>query len=233
MMLEPSPGARGTPMDPARHPTAATATSDGPAELPVTPQERFVVGIYAALDRATSVQLDRLQREQGITASCKRSCSHCCRFHIVVSQAEVHALAQHIRREFSTEQLEQLRHRVEQWHQWDDSRPGRHAVASTEPPPDLATYEQRCPLLVDGECSAYPARPVACRAHFVSSDPRDCRAAIDPQSTAPAPITLPAVLAGTGPFEAAVRGRGTEAGGDATRSLMLLPQALAIELGWK
>lgn len=220
-------------MDPARHPIAVAATSDGAADLPVTAQERFVVGIYAALDRVTNQQLDRLQREQGISASCKRCCSHCCRFHIVVSSAEIHALAQYIRREFSAEQLEQLRRRVELWHQWDDSRPGRHAVVSLEPQPDLATYEQRCPLLVDGECSAYPARPVACRAHFVSSDPQDCRAAIDPQATAPAPITLPSVLAGTGPFEAAVRGCGVVAGSDATRSLMLLPQALAIELGWK
>ena len=199
----------------------------------MTTEERFVIDTYAALDRAATRQLDWLSRERGVVASCKRNCSYCCRFHIVVSRAEVHALAQYLRREFSAEQLEQLRRRVEQWHQWDDSRPGRHAVASLDLPLDPTTYEQRCPLLVDGQCSAYPARPVACRAHFVTSDPQDCFAAIDPRSTAPAPITLPSVLAGTSPFEAAVRGRGAVAGSDATRSLMLLPQALAIELGWK
>ncbi|MBU4177481.1 MAG: hypothetical protein KJ730_06530, partial [Proteobacteria bacterium] len=83
-----------------------------------------------------------------------------------------------------------------------------------------------------GVCSVYPVRPVVCRAHFVSSHPRSCWAANDPESQEDAPVVLKSVVAAAGPFSMAMRDHIEEAGMDFTRSLMLLPQWLAVEMGW-
>ena len=95
------------------------------ADLPVTPQEQFVTDVYRAVDEATADSVARLQREEGIVPSCKRGCCHCCRYHIVTNIAEAHTLAQYVKREFLAEQIDELRWRTQQWHAWDNSRPGR------------------------------------------------------------------------------------------------------------
>lgn len=194
--------------------------------------EEFVRGAYASVDEAIAGELGRLRREDGVAPSCERGCCHCCRFHITVNLAEAHALAQYVKREFSTEQVRDLRSRTQKWHDWDNSRLGRQPSARIDAPTDLSGYEPCCPLLVDGGCSAYPARPVVCRVHFVSSQPRFCRAANDPDSTEAAPVALKSVVTAANPFSAAIRDRIEAAGLDYSRSIMLLPHWLAIEMGW-
>jgi Fe-S-cluster containining protein len=97
---------------------------------------------------------------------------------------------------------------------------------------DLSNYDPCCPLLVDGVCSAYPVRPLACRTHFVSSDPLSCCAANDPASTEDAPVVLRSVVAATSPFSRAIRDHIEEGGSNFSESLILLPHGLAIEMGW-
>ena len=88
-----------------------------------------------------------------------------------------------------------------------------------------------CPLLVDGECSAYPVRPYACRTHFVSTGLDNCRSHLAVKSAPDEPILL-AVINATKPFAMSIR-RSVEANGmDFDQSLVLLPQGLAIEMGW-
>lgn len=201
-------------------------------EVPVTRQERFVMEVYAAVDEATADGLDRLRREEGIVASCALRCCHCCRYHILTNVAEVHALAQYVKRELGAEALGALRTRTRQWHAWDNSRPGRYPAVEAEGQTDISEYDPRCPLLVDGLCSVYPVRPLACRTHFVSSDPLACLAASDPTSTEEAPVVLASVMAAASPFSEAMREHVEEAGSDVSRSTMLLPHGLAIEMGW-
>jgi len=196
------------------------------------PQETFVTGVYRAVDEATAGGLDRLRNEEGIIPACKLGCCHCCRYHILTNVAEAHTLARYVRREMSVDQIDGLRKRTQQWHEWENSRPGRHPSTSGDEPTDLCNYDHCCPLLVDGACIAYPVRPLACRTHFVSSDPLSCGAANDPESTELAPAVLTSVVTAARPFTRTMRDHIENAGVDFSRSIMLLPHWLAIEMGW-
>jgi hypothetical protein len=85
---------------------------------------------------------------------------------------------------------------------------------------------------VNGACSVYPVRPVVCRTHFVSSHPLSCCAANDQESTEDAPVVLTSVVTAASPFSMAIRDHIENAGLDFSRSIMLLPHWLAIEMGW-
>ena len=202
------------------------------AHLPITSQENFVNGLYSSVDEAIASGLDRLRSEEGFIPTCKLGCSHCCRFHILTNIAEGHTLAQYIKREWTIEQINDLQRRTRQWHEWDNSRPCRYPAANMDQQPDLTNYDPCCPLLVNGQCSAYSVRPVACRTHFVCSNPKSCQAANDPESTEEAPVVLRSVVMGTTLFSMALRDYIGKAGLEFSESLMLLPQGLAIEMNW-
>ncbi len=202
------------------------------ADLPITPQEKFVNGVYSSVDEATAYGMDRLRSEDGIIPSCKLGCCHCCRFHILTNIAEAHTLAQYVKRESSVHQIDHLRMRTQQWHEWENSREGSYPSANIDERTDLSNYDHCCPLLVDGACSAYPVRPLVCRTHFVCSHPLSCCAINDPESTEDAPIVLTSVGTATYPFSMAIRDHIENAGLDFSRSIMLLPHWLAIEMGW-
>ncbi|MDD5206147.1 MAG: YkgJ family cysteine cluster protein [Desulfobacterales bacterium] len=197
-----------------------------------TDEERFVRALYTSLDEAIADCLERLRSRKGITPRCGIGCSHCCRFRIPLSVVEAHTLSQHIKREFSENQIETLRMRTLQWHAWDGSRPGRHPSGMIEQQMDLSEYEHCCPLLVNGACSAYLARPLVCRTHFVSSHPWYCLAANDPKSTEDEPVAITSILTETSLFSMAIKDHIEETGADFCRSVMLLPHWLAIQMGW-
>ncbi|MFH1983761.1 MAG: hypothetical protein ABIL58_18120 [Pseudomonadota bacterium] len=200
--------------------------------MPVTSEEHFVTGVYSAVDKAAAGGLDFLRSEGGIVATCKVGCCHCCQFHILTSSAEAHALGQYVKRELSEQQIDALRQRTRQWHDWDSSRPGRYPSESRHAQTDLSRYDHSCPLLVDGTCSAYPVRPVVCRTHFVRSPQRSCSEANNPESTEDAPVVLTSVVAAARPFSLEIRAHIENEGRDFSRSFMLLPQWLAIEMDW-
>jgi Fe-S-cluster containining protein len=202
-------------------------------DIPVTAQESCVRDAYLAVDEATASGLDRLRSEEGIVPTCKLGCSCCCRYHIPVNIAEAHTLAQYVRRELSIDQIAALRLRTQQWHEWDNSRPGRYRSPNIGTEMDLSNYDHGCPLLVDGACIAYPVRPIVCRTHYVSSLPLFCCAATDPQSTEAAPVTLKSVVTATDPFSRVIEDHIERAGLDVSRSIMLLPHWLAINMGWE
>jgi hypothetical protein len=200
--------------------------------IPVTPQEALVVSVYAAVDDAAGRALVQLRREEGVVPSCKRGCCSCCGQHIQTNIAEAHALGQYIKRRFSPRQTSDLRRRTRQWLAWEIARRGRPASVGPTHGPDLSGYDPCCPLLVDRACSAYPARPVICRTHFVSSDPAACRPSHDHQPAAIAPVVLTSIIRATGPFSKPLRADIENAGLDFSRSIMLLPHWLAREMGW-
>jgi len=201
-------------------------------DIPMSPEEKFVNDVYASADDAASREMDRLRSQEGIVPMCKLGCCCCCRCHILTNPAEAHTLVQYLKREFSLDQMNDLQLRTRQWHAWDNSRPGRYPAAIIDAQADFSGYEHCCPLLVDQACSAYPVRPIMCRAHYVSSDPEACCAANDPESTEAPPVVLRSVVAATTPFSSKIRHHIETAGLDFSRSIMLLPHYLAIEMGW-
>ena len=226
------PSKKGRMMNMVENSNFGIGTEEFGADIPVTPQENFVRDTYMAVDEATACGLDRLRSEDGIIPTCKLGCCHCCRYHILTNIAEAHILAQYVKRELSVEQINDLRMRTHQWHEWDNSRPGRYASSNIIERTNLSDYHHCCPLLVNGVCSAYPVRPVVCRTHFVCSHPLYCHAANDPESSEDAPVVLTSVMTATSSFSKGIRDHIENAGLDFSRSQMLLPHWLAIEMGW-
>ena len=202
------------------------------ADISITPQEKFVNCVYSSLDEAIACGLDRLRSGDGIIPTCTWGCSHCCRNHIVTNVAEAHALAQYIKREFSIGQISSLRIRTKQWHEWNDYRPGSYPSANIREQTDLSSYDHCCPLLVNDACSAYPVRPVVCRTHYICSHPRFCREANDPEATKPPPVAITSIIKETSQFLVTIRDYIESAGWTFSRSIMLLPHWLAIQMGW-
>jgi hypothetical protein len=204
----------------------------GGVDLPATPREKFMKGLYARMDEAIAGALERLLREEGVVPTCRLGCCHCCRYNILINIAEAHTLAQHLRREWTSEQIRDLQTRTRQWHAWDQSLRYGRPRADFDTSIDLPGYDPCCPLLVEGACSAYPVRPFVCRTHFVASSPLSCRAAIHPNSTEHAPVALMSVVAAASRYSMAMRSQIEKAGLEFTRTQMLLPHWLAMEMGW-
>ena len=212
-------------MKPFEDPTLAA----GPA---MTAREILVARVYAAVDEAAGREIARLKREEGIVPSCRRGCSGCCcGQHIQTNALEAHALGRFIKRTFSKRQIAALRRRTYRWHVVDAIRRGRPGDASLNEE-RLSADASCCPMLVEQVCSAYPARPIICRTHYVSSNPSACRVPTERHPAGAAPVTLTSIIEATHPLASPLRAGIETTGCDYSHSVMLLPHWLAIEMGW-
>lgn len=202
------------------------------AGLPISQSEQFVTRLYVAVDNATARELDRQLGENGVVPTCTPGCCHCCRFHVVLNIAEAYTLTQYIKRVFSADRIDAIRMRTLRWHEWDDSRAGRIRAPGAGDGSDFAGYQHFCPLLLNGSCSVYPVRPMVCRTHYVSSDARYCDAANNPQTIEDPPVALLSVVNAARIFSEALREYIENTGRDFSRSNMLLPHWLAIQMDW-
>ena len=202
------------------------------SDIAIIPQENLVNDIYMAADAAIACGLERLRSEEGIIPTCKLGCSHCCRFHIPTNIAEAHTLAKYVKRELSSEKINDLRMRTQQWHEWNNFMPGGYSSANIDEQADISNYDPCCPLLVNDTCIVYPVRPLICRTHFVRSHHLSCCAANDPESTEDAPVVLTSILTATSTFSMTIKDIIEKTGMDFSRSIMLLPHWLAIEMNW-
>jgi len=130
------------------------------------------------------------RRNSSFPAACRAGCAHCCHIRVDVTAAEVFTLKHWIDTHVEGAAHEALRARVD--------RAATAAAGVTE-----AEYARRrlaCPLLVDGACGVYAARPLDCEA-YVSADAGACENAFD----AYAFRALPLDFAGYAVFEKARR----------------------------
>ncbi len=206
--------------DPATFP--CTAAPGPESSLP-----GFTADIYRCVDQATAGELLRLRLEKGIVPSCRQGCFACCGQHILATSVEARTVAEYLRREFTAAEIRALRKRTRRWHHWDRRRLQPENTRSWDEEDSLP-----CPLLVGGICTVYPVRPLTCRTHFVSTDPRFCRPGNDPKGSGGTPLSLSSVVMAAGPFSAAIRTRIEAETGDYLASIMLLPHWLSLEMGW-
>jgi Fe-S-cluster containining protein len=115
--------------------------------------------------------------------ACAEGCAHCCHLKVLATPPEVLRLVAHLRATRSKEELQPIRERVA-----EADRKTRGLTAA-----ERAAERLPCPLLEDGRCIAYEARPLACRG-INSFDARACERTLDhPEEAVPLPLYQPQV----------------------------------------
>jgi len=87
--------------------------------------------------------------------ACRRGCNYCCHVQIITDVPTVIRLAAYFRVRFSSQEVDELRRRINE----------RLDRFEGLPEAERRGLRLPCPLLVDGACSAYEARPLICRSY--------------------------------------------------------------------
>ena len=111
--------------------------------------------MHLAIDQLIGSLL-AMAKKQGIAVDCKKGCAWCCHQAVYANSYEVHYLGAYIRGNLEPlEQNETLQRAI--------NKNEQTSVLSDE---DVLKFKSACPLLKDGACSAYQARPMACRIYL-------------------------------------------------------------------
>jgi len=112
-----------------------------------------VAAMVEQLGRVVDDTVSRMASADGRVPACRAGCDHCCYRTLLCSVPEVIRVAEFVKSTFTPEQKEALRQRL-----YDYERAVAPQVGF-----DLQRLRAPCPLLVNGRCSAYEARPFFCR----------------------------------------------------------------------
>ncbi|WP_163321866.1 YkgJ family cysteine cluster protein [Draconibacterium mangrovi] len=118
--------------------------------------------MYAAIDGLID-SLFIYARQQNKSIDCKRGCSWCCHQPVFALDYELDYLQAFIEKSFDAETISVITEKANQ----------KQAKLSQLKGDELMNAKHPCPLLKDNACSAYEARPVACRI-YLSSDVKSC-----------------------------------------------------------
>ena len=118
--------------------------------------------LYGALDNFIDLFLQKAAPEHPV--HCKKGCSWCCHQAVFAHTHEFRYLKQWMFAHMDAEQMEKVRKQAVK----------KHRATSVLSPDERLLHKEPCPLLADGACSAYEARPVACRI-YLSMDVGSCR----------------------------------------------------------
>lgn len=130
----------------------------------------------SALD-VLDTMLARTPEEQRPKLACAAGCAYCCHRQVAVGAAEVFALVDHLRETLDAAAFEAFRERCI----------ATATRVAPMPQGQRALQSIACPVLVDGACTGYAARPFRCRA-YNSLDVEPCRRFFDaPRAGDPGP----------------------------------------------
>lgn len=147
-------------------------------------KQATISAAVSAVERIGSLMDRRLPGEFERRPVCQRGCSYCCHIQVEVSIPEVARAVEFAKKNFSPEEISALTVRA---------RAGAEGARGK----NATTYPvQPCAFLVDGECSVYEARPLACRAEH-SFNVEACRQAYETAQDIPDPRDEGAMLCAT------------------------------------
>jgi Fe-S-cluster containining protein len=135
------------------------ALKDGPDDEAIL---RSVEKMYHAIDQLIG-SLSGMAQKHGNPVHCKKGCAWCCHQAVFASSHELHYLGNFIKGRFSDEEIALLRERAK----------AKNKTTSILKKEALLNYKSPCPLLKNGACSAYEARPMACRI-YLSTNVNTC-----------------------------------------------------------
>lgn len=135
--------------------------------------------MYAAIDELiASVSTMAVQQKQ--TIDCKKGCDFCCYQPVFALDYELDFLNSFVLQNFSEEEQKKIKIQA------NNNRLKLAKLSDAE----ILNSKQACPILKNGACSAYTARPMACRI-YLSSEVKSCQIFYnDPKNTTSYPALL-------------------------------------------
>lgn len=115
---------------------------------------------YEVLDGFIESLLAHAKKEGHKAAECHKGCAWCCYQPVFAGTHEIAYLMNYINKTFTDEQKASLKERIE----------SKYEVSKDLSDAEALKLTHACPILVDGECSAYEARPIACRIYMSKSE---------------------------------------------------------------
>ncbi len=130
----------------------------------ITQQSLFAAmqKMYATIDGLID-SLIKFARKQNQGVDCKKGCDWCCYQPVFALSYEMEYLNDFLKKKFNEQSRKEIRSRAE--------RKNNKLKPLSEK--DLLHSKFPCPLLADGACIAYEARPMACRI-YLSSNVNSC-----------------------------------------------------------
>ena len=114
-----------------------------------------IESLYAAIDGLND-SVVALAERQNMPVACHKGCHWCCHQAVYANSYELHFLSEKIKSRFSPEQISG----------WIKAAEAKSAVTSKMNEEEVSAYKAPCPLLENGACSSYDARPMACRIYL-------------------------------------------------------------------
>ncbi len=122
-----------------------------------------IAELYSSLDGLIDSLLQQVGRS-AVKVDCARGCAWCCFQPVFVNTLELQNLIEFIKVRFTSEKAVQIAERAAL----------KNSRVSVMKRAEMLNYKSACPLLEDGACIAYAARPMACRI-YLSTSVESCR----------------------------------------------------------
>lgn len=114
-----------------------------------------IESLYNAIDGLND-SIIALAERQNIKVACFKGCHWCCHQAVFANSYELHFLSEKIKKNFNPEDIASVIAKTD----------SKHQITSKLSYEDILRYKTPCPLLKDCACSAYAARPMACRIYL-------------------------------------------------------------------
>ena len=118
--------------------------------------------MYYSVDQLIESLL-AMGKKQKVTVDCRKGCSWCCYQPVFANTYELRYLAAFVKNNFSKTEQEQVYQLAV----------GKNERTRKLAEKDSLNDKHPCPLLKDGSCTAYAARPLACRI-YLSTNAESC-----------------------------------------------------------
>lgn len=114
-----------------------------------------IESLYAAIDGLNDSILTLAERQK-MGVACHKGCQWCCHQAVYANSYELHFLSEKIKTRYSSEKISI----------WLEAAEAKFARTSKMNEEEISKYKLPCPLLEEGACSVYEARPMACRIYL-------------------------------------------------------------------
>ena len=112
--------------------------------------------------------IEQVTTKSAQSKACVKGCSYCCHFKVIADAVEIFAMVDYVKSHLDEGQVKEIiqsaKYNIEQAKELSHEQ--------------QATINQKCPLLVDDVCVAYPVRSIKCR-NFHAVENSGCRTSFE------------------------------------------------------